>query len=81
MDLPTDICVLLGTEDSRDPCQYMRMMKKPPTERVRTTICSVKTEMQKPRLAESVRNGVRLKVEPDVEHLLLVPITPLPLPI
>jgi hypothetical protein len=48
----------LRTDSAQDQCQYCGMMKKKNNSResARTTIASIKREMQKPRLTESVRN-------------------------
>jgi hypothetical protein len=56
---------LLGTDFFVNPCQHCRMKNKgkTPITPVRTTVASVKKEMQKPRLTESVRNdGKRLLI-------------------
>jgi len=42
--------------------------KRDLTERERTTLASVKREMQEPRLTESVRNEERNRAEPAVEE-------------
>jgi hypothetical protein len=51
-------CELLRTDESQDGCQHARMTKKRSRSKgsARTTLASVKREMQKPRLTESVRN-------------------------
>jgi hypothetical protein len=58
---PTD-GELLGTDFAANPCQRCGMKKngKTPIKRTRTTLASVKKEMQKPRLTESVRNNGKL---------------------
>jgi hypothetical protein len=44
------------TDSACDPCDYLSMMtKKKLTKTARTTIASIKREMQLPRLTESVR--------------------------
>jgi hypothetical protein len=60
----------LGTDSARNPCQYLGMMKKKQNLKnlVRTTIASVKREMQKPRLTESVRNDGKDQSVPVVEE-------------
>ena len=53
---------LLGTDSAQDWRQYCGMLKKKSNnsrESARTTIASIKREMQKPRLTESVRNDGR----------------------
>jgi hypothetical protein len=57
MFLPTD-GELLGTDFAANPCKPCGMKKKgtAPIAPARTTVASVKKEMQKPRLTESVRN-------------------------
>jgi hypothetical protein len=49
---------LLGTDFAANPCQHREMKQNGKTSMTpaRTTLASVKKEMQKPRLAESVRN-------------------------
>jgi hypothetical protein len=60
---------LLRTDSAQDLCQYGGMKKKKnPRESARTTIASIKTEMQKPRLTESVRNDGRDQVAPVAEQ-------------
>jgi hypothetical protein len=61
---------LLRTDSGRDRCQYGGMKKKRnnPRESPRTTIASIKREMQKPRLTESVRNDGRDQVAPVAEQ-------------
>jgi hypothetical protein len=44
------------------------MKKRTSIETERTTIASLKLEMQKPRLTESVRNDLRNRAEPVVEE-------------
>ena len=50
---------LSGTDFAANPCQHLGMKKKGKTSvaPARTTVASVNKEMQKPRLAESVRNN------------------------
>jgi hypothetical protein len=59
----------LRTDSAQDLCQYCGMMKKKNNSResARTTIASIKREMEKPRLTESVRNHGRDEVEPVAE--------------
>ena len=62
---------LLRTDSAQDLCQYGGMMKKKRNnsrESARTTIASIKIEMQKPRLTESVRNDGRDQVAPAAEQ-------------
>ena len=61
---------LLRTDSAQDRCQYGGMKKKRnnPRESPRTTIASIKREMQKPRLTESVRNDGRDQVAPVAEQ-------------
>ena len=62
---------LLRTDSAQDLCQYGGMMKKKRNnsrESARTTIASIKIEMQKPRLTESVRNHGRDRVAPAAEQ-------------
>jgi hypothetical protein len=67
--LPKRDCERLRTDSAHDPCHYLGMKKKRTLiETERTTIASVKREMQKPRLAESVRNGLRNHAEPLFEE-------------
>jgi hypothetical protein len=57
-------CEPLRTDSAHDPCHYLGMKKKINLiETERTTIASVKREMQKPRLTESVRNDLRNHAE------------------
>jgi hypothetical protein len=51
-------CERFRTDLANDTCQYFGMTKKrkTPIETARTTLASVKKEMEKPRLTESVRN-------------------------
>jgi hypothetical protein len=61
---PTD-GELLGTDFAANPCQHFEMNKTEKTSitPARTTVASIKKEMQKPRLTESVRNdGKRLAI-------------------
>ena len=54
-------CEPLRTDSARDPCNIFGMMnkKKNRIEIAKKIISSVKKEMQKPRLTESVRNDAR----------------------
>jgi hypothetical protein len=56
----------------RGPCQYFEMVKKRNKYKQfpRATIASVKTEMEKPRLTESVRNDRRYQAALLAEQLL-----------
>jgi hypothetical protein len=65
----TELCEPLRTDSAHDSCQYFRMKKKRknPIETARTTLSSVKREMQKPRLTESVRNDRRDQAAPVVQ--------------
>jgi hypothetical protein len=53
---------LLGTDFAANPCQHFEMKKNGKTSitPARTTVASIKKEMQKPRLTESVRNNGKL---------------------
>jgi hypothetical protein len=55
---------LLRTDSAQDRCQYGRMKKKKRqlNATARTTIAGIKREMQKPRLAGSVRDDPRYQV-------------------
>jgi hypothetical protein len=57
---------LLGTDFAADPCQHPGMKKKGKTSITprRTTVASVKKEMKKPRLTESVRNDGKGLITP-----------------
>jgi hypothetical protein len=62
-------CEPLRTDSGHDPCHCFGMKKKRNLiERKRTTLASVKREMQRPRLTESVRNQGRDRAEPVVEE-------------
>jgi hypothetical protein len=57
---------LLGTDFATNPCQHPGMKKKGNTSITprRTTVASVKREMKKPRLTESVRNDGKDLITP-----------------
>jgi hypothetical protein len=62
---------LLRTDSAQGQCQYCEMTKKKrdsSREFRRTTIASIKREMQRSRLTESVRNHEKGKVAPVVEQ-------------
>jgi hypothetical protein len=61
------------TDSAHEPCHILRIMnkKKNRIEIARKIISSVKREMQKPRLTESVRNGGREQAVPVVEEFLV----------
>jgi len=61
---------LLRTDSAQYRCQYGRMKKQKRESKgpARTTIASIKREMQKPRLTESVRNDGRDQVAPVAEQ-------------
>jgi hypothetical protein len=50
----------------------MKKKRNNPRESARTTIASIKREMQKPRLTESVRNDGRDQVAPVAECAALI---------
>jgi hypothetical protein len=55
----------------RGPCQYFEMVKRNKYKRsARATIASVKREMEKPRVTESVRNDRRYHAALLAERLL-----------
>jgi hypothetical protein len=59
----TDRRELLGTDSAQDRCQYARMKKKrEPKAPAKTTIAGIKKEMQRPRLAGSVRDDSSYQV-------------------
>ena len=64
-------CDPLRTDSTHDSCQYLGMMKKRKNliENAKVTISSIKREMQKPRLTESVRNGRRDRAGPVAQEL------------
>jgi hypothetical protein len=68
--LPKPSCEPLRTDSARNPWQYLGMMKKKQNlkDTARTTIASVKREMEKPRLTESVRNDRKDQAAPVVEE-------------
>jgi hypothetical protein len=57
---------LLGTDFADNACQRLSMKKKGKTSITppRTTVASVKKEMQKPRLTESVRSNAKKPFNP-----------------
>jgi hypothetical protein len=66
--LPKRNCEPLRTHSAHDPCHYLGMKKRNLIEAERTKIASVKREMQKSRLTESVRNDLRNHAEPLFEE-------------
>ena len=59
---------------ARGPCQYFEMVKRNKYKQsARATIASVKREMEKPRLTESVRNDRRYQAALLAERLLSAP--------
>jgi hypothetical protein len=61
---------LLRTDESHDGCQHARIMKKRSRSKgsAKTTLASIKREMQKPRLTESVRNEQSRQAKPAEVH-------------
>jgi hypothetical protein len=60
-------CEPLRTDSAHDPCHILKMdKKKNRLEIASRIISSVKREMQRPRLTESVRNGGRDQAAPVV---------------